>query len=199
VQFGHDFEPLPSTPGDKIIGNEYSLLHPAESWIYDHTWESSSIGKKYNWKTFADGFQECYHCATGHASTLPRILDLKDYYVRQGIGASRHFLPQKKELAEEISESFITWLYPLGAVVFSDDLFFIQRFDARGALETRYQSETYRRKEMRGEGEEHKRWMEDNVGGWRFIESEDIDLAEKAQKGFMNGVLGRGRLHPVQG
>jgi hypothetical protein len=37
------------------------------------------------------------------------------------------------------------------------------------------------------------------VGYWRFIEVEDVVLAVAAQKGFSNGVLGRGRLHPVQG
>ena len=37
------------------------------------------------------------------------------------------------------------------------------------------------------------------VGYWRFVEVEDVELAVAAQKGFINGVLGKGRLHPVQG
>lgn len=76
---------------------------------------------------------------------------------------------------------------------------FIARFDARGALDTRYQSETYRRKEMRGEGEEYGVWKKKDVGYWRFVEVEDVELAVAAQRGFNNGVMGRGRLHPVQG
>lgn len=32
----------------------------------------------------------------------------------------------------------------------------------------------------------------------RYVEIEDVELAVNAQKGFKNGVLGLGRLHPVQ-
>ena len=52
---------------------------------------------------------------------------------------------------------------------------------------------------MKGEGKEYEEWKEQDVGYWRFVEREDVELAVAAQKGFMNGVLGKGRLHPVQG
>jgi len=97
-----------------------------------------------------------------------------------------------------MGESYITWLYPMGAIIFSNNLLFIARFDAKGALNTRYESETYRRREMKGEGEEYERWRKEVVGYWRFVEVEDVELAVAAQKGFINGVLGKGRLHPVQ-
>ncbi|KAG4439938.1 hypothetical protein IFR05_004564 [Cadophora sp. M221] len=197
-QFGDDFDPCPPSPAGKVIGNEYALLPTPSEWTYDHTWHSSSIGTNYNWKTFADGFQECYHCATGHPSTLPRDFALNEYYLRQGHGASRHFLPARPEKAEELGESYITWLYPAGSIIFSGSLLFIARFDARGALDTRYESQTYRRSGMGGEGEEHERWLREEVGYWRFVEKEDVELAVAAQRGFDGGVLGRGRLHPVQ-
>jgi hypothetical protein len=204
-QFGDDFDPVPKpTPSrdhnqrQKLEIDDYELFEK-DAWIYDHTWESSTAGTNYNWKTFADGFQECYHCATGHPSTLPRDFSLKDYYLRQGFGASRHFLPAKEGKEEEMGESYITWLYPVGAIIFTGTLMFIARFDARGALDTRYQSETYRNATMDWEGERYKEWREKDVGYWRFVEVEDVELAVAAQKGFMNGVLGRGRLHPVQG
>jgi len=120
---------------------------------------------------------------------------LKDYYLRQGTGASRHFLPPARE---ELGESFITWLYPVGAIIFSGTLLFIARFDVRGALDTRYQSETYRRGDMAKPSKEYDEWLKEDVGYWRFVEVEDVELAVSAQKGFMNGVLGKGRLHPVQ-
>jgi hypothetical protein len=199
TQFGDDFDPTPTSPTGAAIGNEYALFPAANSWTYDHTWPSSAAGTNYNWKTFADGFQECYHCATGHPSTLPRDFSLSEYYLRQGHGASRHFLPAKPEKEGEMGESYITWLYPMGAIIFSNNLLFIARFDAKGALNTRYESETYRRREMKGEGEEYERWRKEVVGYWRFVEVEDVELAVAAQKGFINGVLGKGRLHPVQG
>jgi hypothetical protein len=98
-----------------------------------------------------------------------------------------------------MGESYITWLYPMGAIIFSDNLLFIARFDARGALDMRYESETYRRKEVKGEGYEYEKWRKQVVGYWRCGEVEDVELAVAAQKGFINGVLGKGRLYPVQG
>ena len=194
-QFGDDFDPKPTSKTGSVIGNEYELF-PNDGWEYDHSWESASAGTNYNWKTFADGFQECYHCATGHPTTLPKDFCLNDYYLRQGIGASRHFLPP---LRQELGESYITWLYPIGAIIFSENLLFIARFNAKGALDTRYQSETYRRANLQKPSEEYDRWKEHDIGYWRFVEVEDVELAVAAQKGFMNGVLSKGRLHPVQG
>lgn len=194
-QFGDDFDAGPSSP----TGNEYALFPNPAEWTYDHTWKSSTAGTNYNWKTFADGFQECYHCATGHPSTLPKDFSLQDYYLRQGFGASRHFLPPVKEKEDVFKESYITWLYPIGAIIFSENLLFIARFDAKGVLDTRYESETYRRVGMEKEGDEYKEWLEKEVGYWRFVEIEDVELAVAAQRGFNNGVLGKGRLHPVQG
>jgi hypothetical protein len=98
-----------------------------------------------------------------------------------------------------MGESYITWLYPIGAIIFTGTLMFITRFNAKGVLDTRYQSETYRRKELVKPSEEYDEWLKKEVGYWRFVEVEDVELAVAAQKGFSNGVLGRGRLHPVQG
>lgn len=194
-QFGDDFDPTPTSETGKAIGDEYHLFH-REGWEYDHTWKSSTAGTKFNWKTFADGFQECYHCQTGHPTTLPKDFCLKDYYLRQGIGASRHFLPPADK---SIGESYITWLYPIGAIIFSDNLLFIARYNATGALETSYQSETYRRADMQKPSADYDHWMQHDIAYWRFVEIEDVELAVQAQKGFSGGILGKGRLHPVQG
>lgn len=78
-------------------------------------------------------------------------------------------------------------------------MFIARWFDAKGALDTGYQSETYRKKDLVKPSTEYDEWMAKDVGYWRFVEVEDIELAVAAQRGFMNGVLGRGRLHSVQG
>lgn len=194
-QFGDDFDPLPSAATGRVIGDEFALF-ARDEYEYDHTWRSSEAGTCFNWKTFVDGFQECYHCLTGHPTTLPKDFCLKDYYLRQGHGASRHFLPPARD---DLGEAHITWLYPLGVIAFSENLLFIGRFNAKGALETSYDSETYRRVTRVPEaGPEYDHWMEREIAYWRLVEREDVELAIDAQKGFMNGVLGRGRLHPVQ-
>jgi hypothetical protein len=46
--------------------------------------------------------------------------------------------------------------------------------------------------------EEYDQFMEKEIGYLRLVEVEYVDLAVKAQKGFMNGVLAKWRLHPVQ-
>jgi hypothetical protein len=51
----------------------------------------------------------------------------------KGHGASRHFLPAKPEKEEEMGESYITWLYPMGAIIFSDNLLLL-RGSMRGVL-----------------------------------------------------------------
>jgi phenylpropionate dioxygenase-like ring-hydroxylating dioxygenase large terminal subunit len=71
-QFGDDFDPMPKSKTGKEVGNEFALFEKDE-YEYDHTWDSSVGGTKYNWKTFVDGFQECYHCQTGHPTTLPKV------------------------------------------------------------------------------------------------------------------------------
>jgi hypothetical protein len=120
---------------------------------------------------------------------------LDEYYLRQGYGASRHFLPPKRE---GLSEAYITWLYPLGAVTFSENLLFIVRFNATGAMDTSYDSETYRLSSMQKPSPEYDHWMKEDIAYWRLVETEDVELAVNAQKGFKNGVLGLGRLHSVQ-
>jgi len=84
-------------------------------------------------------------------------------------------------------------------ITFSDNLLFIGRFNAAGALETSYDSETYRRSSMLKPSPEYDGWMAHDIAYWRFVEIEDVELAISAQKGFKNGVLGQGRLHSIEG
>lgn len=41
--------------------------------------------------------------------------------------------------------------------------------------------------------------MDHEIAYWRMVEIEDVELAVDAQKGFVNGTLGKGRIHPTQG
>lgn len=194
-QFGDDFDPTPKAATGKVVGDEFALFAQDE-YEYDHTWDSAVGGTKYNWKTFVDGFQECYHCMTGHPTTLPKDFCLNDYYLRQGHGASRHFLPPARD---DLSEAYITWLWPLGAITFSENLLFIVRFNARGALDTRYDSETYRRTtNIPKPSPKYDEWVAHEIAYWRLVETEDVELAVDAQKGFLNGISNSFKLHPVQ-
>lgn len=72
------------------------------------------------------------------------------------------FLPALREDIN-VSESYITWLYPVGSIIFSDNALLIARFDVRDALDTRYQSETYRRTMMKRPSAGHEKWMQNDV------------------------------------
>lgn len=61
-QFGDDFDPTPTAATGKVVGDEFALFAKDE-YEYDHTWNSSVGGTKYNWKTFVDGFQGTVRCA----------------------------------------------------------------------------------------------------------------------------------------
>jgi len=51
---------------------------------------------------------------------------------------------------------------------------------------------------MKKPSAEYDHWMQHDIAYWRFVETEDVELAVSAQKGFKSGVLGLGRLHPVE-
>lgn len=195
-QFGDDFNPNPTRADSKTIGDEWVLLPQGdEDWVYDHTWTTKPFGTRFNWKVFADSFQECYHCLTGHPITLPKNFHLEDFYIRQGTGMARHYLPARNP---ELGQPYITWFFPLGAVTFTPDTIFIIRMDFAGPTNTWYFNETYRRASIVKPSPEHGRWMNDEIAYWRKVEVEDIELSEAAQRGFSSGVLGRGRLHSQQ-
>lgn len=195
-QFGDDFNPNPTRTDSTTIGDEWALLPQGDGhWVYDHTWSTKPFGTKFNWKTFVDGFQECYHCPTGHPFTLPNNFHLGDFYLRQGTGMARHYLPTKNP---ELGQPYITWLYPIGAVMFTPDTIFIIRMNFAGATNTWYVSETYRKASIFKPSPEYDKWMDEEIAYWRKVEIEDIELSEQTQKGFSVGVLGRGRLHSQQ-
>ena len=90
---------------------------------------------------------------------------------------SRHFLLSKKE---GVGEAYISWLYPLGVITFSHNLFFIGQFNPIGVVQTSYRSETYRRSEMKKPSKEYDEWMDTDIKYWRCVETEDVELAVKA-------------------
>jgi hypothetical protein len=102
-------------------------------------------------------------------------------------------------MGSSIKEAYITRLYPLEVITFSEDLLFIGRFNPTGALETSCQSETYRKVSMVKPGPEYDGWIEGHVAYWRFVETGDVGLVLKWKKGFKNGTLGKGRIYMVEG
>jgi hypothetical protein len=92
---------------NKTLGKQWAMncvSFPPRTHVTTTTRDTIHGRHEFHRKTFADGFQECYHCATGHPTTLPKDFCLNDYHLRQGHGASRHFLPPSNlKLGKRIS------------------------------------------------------------------------------------------------
>lgn len=58
---------------------------------YDHQWHM--VGD-YNWKTLADNYNECYHCATGHPA-VANVIDLQSYNIEAKKSYIIHYGPTK--------------------------------------------------------------------------------------------------------
>jgi phenylpropionate dioxygenase-like ring-hydroxylating dioxygenase large terminal subunit len=58
-----------------------------DDYTYDHSWDMSG---DYNWKTLADNYNECYHCATSHPD-VSSVADLSAYTVQNKGGNIQHF------------------------------------------------------------------------------------------------------------
>lgn len=65
----------------------------------------------FNWKTWIEGFQECYHCPTIHAG-FNKDFNLAKYEVHNKDHFSLHQCPRKNPSATGSFEGLWLWLYP---------------------------------------------------------------------------------------
>jgi phenylpropionate dioxygenase-like ring-hydroxylating dioxygenase large terminal subunit len=75
---------------DDFAGIDQLPRHEAfnfDDYKYDHSWDMSG---DYNWKTLADNYNECYHCATSHPD-VSAVADLSVYTVQNKGGNIQHF------------------------------------------------------------------------------------------------------------
>ncbi len=65
----------------------------------------------FNWKTWTEGFQECYHCPTIH-SGFNKDFILSQYQVHNHDHFSVHTCPRKEKSSTGSFEGLWMWLYP---------------------------------------------------------------------------------------
>lgn len=164
----------------------------------EYAWEGA-----FNWKTFIDGYQECYHCQIGHP-LLARDYKLDSYVVAcyEGAGWARHQV-DRKDQAESSSSSAGgansgsadgAWLYIFPNLllnIYSPSIS-IQRLIPVSALKTKMDISFYRRHGV------SKADVESYVEYAKTVDREDFELVQAAQDNLNRGVYSRGQLHPFR-
>lgn len=75
---------------------------------FDHVW---GMEGKYNWKTLADNYNECYHCQVAHPD-VRNLADLSFYYTVSKPGYIQHFSRPRKGKEEDDIKIVSTYYFP---------------------------------------------------------------------------------------
>ncbi|KAH8647738.1 putative Rieske 2Fe-2S family protein [Xylariales sp. PMI_506] len=183
-----DSKPQPTVPWDDDFGTvdlqpRLSSFDPTK-YRFDHQWQ---ILGSYNWKTLADNYNECYHCATGHP-LVAAVTDLSKYWVETQGGHIQHFSTDKpSQVGLGVSS---TYMYPNSSMTVTPHFFFIQRVVPLSAKQTKMEYEVYRHIEASDED------FNSINDFFKQVMSEDKDLCNAAQNNLNGDVFVNGELHP---
>ncbi|KAI9030450.1 putative phenylpropionate dioxygenase [Hyaloraphidium curvatum] len=187
-------EPVPFSeffPGmEKVLG-EFDFTgfkyHTRYEWLGE-----------FNYKTFVDGFQECYHCAIAHPG-LAKDYQMDSYSVASFQGWSRHSVARKDSSCRPRSaegpssgdaDGAWLWLFPNLAINIYSASISIQRLIPLSAVRTRMDISFYRRHGVTDAE------VDAYVEFAKVVDREDFDLVAGAQTNLNRGVYGSGLLHP---
>lgn len=169
---------------------------------YDHSW---SMEGDYNWKTLADNYNECYHCATGHPG-VAAVADLSVYRVETKGGHIQHWNRNKDESDTTmiVCSSFlfpnacftVTYVHP--SLDFrtslndfsSSDFFYMMRCIPVSSGKTKMEYDVFRRNDTTDEDFARINDF------YKQVLQEDKDLCNGAQKNLEAGIFINGQLHP---
>lgn len=143
----------------------------------------------FNWKTWVDGFQECYHCLTIHP-IFNRDFYLKNYQIDNKNNYSVHSCERKKSSQSGSSEGFWLWLFPNFGLPCYENGYYTLQINPLSPKQTKL-SYKFRFKETEAENE--------RVEFIKFVEKitiEDIAICEQVQKNLEVGIFQEGLLNP---
>lgn len=150
----------------------------------------SRIGA-FNWKTFVDGYQECYHCPTIHP-VFNRDFLLHQYKVDNHELFSLHSCSRKVESQSGGFSGLWLWAYPnLGMPVY-EPCFYTLQVNPMGVNQTRL---TYTFRFRRGSD---AKLMEEFLEFVDQITTEDMNICEAVQRNMETGIFRQGVLHATR-
>ncbi|KAI1868796.1 hypothetical protein JX265_006775 [Neoarthrinium moseri] len=152
---------------------------------YDHSW---SMQGDYNWKTLADNYNECYHCATGHPG-VNAVADLSVYRVETKGGHIQHWNRNKDE-SDTTMIVCSSFLFPNSCFTITPDFFYMMRCIPVSSGKTKMEYDVFRRNDTT---DENFARINDF---YKQVLQEDKDLCNGAQKNLEGGIFINGQLHP---
>lgn len=130
---------------------------------------------QFNWKTWTEGFQECYHCPTIHAG-FNKDFDLTKYAVLNKEKFSVHQCPRKVPSSTGSFSGLWLWLYPNCGLPCYEKIFYTKRVNPLSPTRTELIYTFFATKEFLPQDEE---------AFFMFVKQitdEDIHICEQVQR-----------------
>ncbi|RFU26534.1 hypothetical protein B7463_g9796, partial [Scytalidium lignicola] len=153
---------------------------------FDHTWEMQG---DYNWKTLADNYNECYHCAVAHPD-VAKLADLSYYYIEGKGGHIQHFSRPKAGKEDIDIRNASTYYFPNSCMTVSPHFFYLMRCVPTSVGTCSMEYEVYRQKDA---SDEDFTYID---SFFKRVLTEDKTLCNNTQKNLEAGIFVNGHLHP---
>lgn len=144
---------------------------------------------EFNWKTWIDGYQECYHCPTIHP-LFNRDFALNRYQVATHDGMARHSCQRRNSSETGKDQGLWLWLYPNLGLPCYEPGFYTLSVSPVGPRRTRL---TYT---FHFNAKQSQEEIDEFLGFVDKVTAEDMDICAKVQRNYENSVLENGLLHP---
>ena len=143
----------------------------------------------FNWKTWVDGYQECYHCPTTHP-IFNRDFALRRYRVDCGERFARHSCERKRPSESGADQGLWLWLYPnLGLPCYAPGFYTLQVNPLAPARTRLTYTFHFHRYQIESQVNEFIEFVDQ-------VTNEDIAICERVQRNYQAGVFERGVLVP---
>lgn len=144
---------------------------------------------QFNWKTWLDGFQECYHCMTIHP-LFNRDFHLRKYRIENKDRYSVHSCERKNTSSMGDFQGLWLWHYPNLGLPCYENCFYTLQVNPLSPNKTRL---NYR---FRFQPKVTEQERKEFVNSVEKITIEDIAICEQVQKNLEVGIYQEGILHP---
>lgn len=134
----------------------------------------------FNWKTWVEGFQECYHCPTIHAG-FNKDFELSKYRVMNIDHFSVHQCPRKEKSSTGSFEGLWLWLFPNCGLPCYENVYYSMRINPKSAKRTELIYTFFANEAFRTSNE--TKFFE----FVKKITDEDFLICEKVQKNLEEG------------
>lgn len=114
----------------------FKEMDAAQFKIERYTYHSQMIREgDFNWKTWVEGFQECYHCPSIHP-IFNKDFQMSQYQVHNKDHFSVHQCPRKEKSSSGSFEGLWLWLYPNCGLPCYEKVFYTKRINPKSPTKT---------------------------------------------------------------